>query len=263
MEYCSLEDAFGVSNQEAKRQERRKAKRCKGPAQAYIDPQGAYAPDPDRPSVVKQVPLPAMNPSTGLREHSPTEADVGTLESFQPRNDGDTNGDLVRGTLPTDMAGPSQLPSDAAPSFFGKDPSENFATFTHVIGDSKEYQLQPDFMDAFGQAGTLAGAGASAALPTPSVKDAWKPLTPSGARTAFFNGLPPPGGQSSQMKKEVTSYDVNLHSKIDKIFSRLDELETSRTNESGNAQTEVLLFIMSGIFVLFLTDLAVRKGSSM
>ena len=65
------------------------------------------------------------------------------------------------------------------------------------------------------------------------------------------------------MKKEVTSYDVNLHSKIDKIFSRLDELETSRTNETGNAQTEVLLFIMSGIFVLFLTDLAVRKGAPM
>jgi hypothetical protein len=269
MEYCSLEDAFGAPNQESSRQERRKAKRCKGPAQAYIDPKGAYAPDPDRPSVVKQAPLPAMNPSTGLREHVPTEADVGTMEPFQPRNDGNIRSDLVRATLPTDIYGPTQLPSDAAPSFFGKDPSENFATFTHVIGDSKEYQLQPDFTDAFGQAGTLAGAGASAALPTPSVKDVWKPLTPSGARTAFFNGLPPPDyGSSSSiprqgMKKEVTSYDVNLHSKIDKIFSRLDELETSRTNETGNAQTEVLLFIMSGIFVLFLTDLAVRKGAPM
>jgi hypothetical protein len=53
----------------------------------------------------------------------------------------------------------------------------------------------------------------------------------------------------------------SLHSKLDKIFARLDELEATRTGDSANAQTEVLLFIMSGIFVLFLTDLAVRKGA--
>ena len=258
MEYCSLEAAFGPQNSEAKKNERRRARRCKGPAQAYIDPQGAYAPDPDRPSVVKQIPPPAMNPSTGLYEHAPTEAEF--AEAFQPRTDGDLKGDIVRATLPTNTPGPGELPqSSEKPSFFGKDPTENFASFSHVIGDDKEYRLQPDFQDAFRQVGTLSGAGASSApLPTPSVRNIWKPLTPSGARTAFFDALPPPGG-------EVPPTSANndaLHSKLDKLFARLDELEATRAGDSANSQTEVLLFIMSGIFVLFLTDLAVRKGAA-
>ena len=239
MEYCSLENAYGPPNQEARRQERKKAKRCKGPPLSFLEPSGADLPDPDRQSFVKQSPLPAMNPSTGLREHVPLDADVGTLEDFKPQQEAPS-----QNTTPT--------------SFFGKDPAENFASFSHIIGDAKEYRLQPDFTDAFRQVGTLEGAGATA-LPTPSVKDVWKPLTPTGARSAFFDLLPPPGGEMPSNSTVVES--KSLHSKLDKIFARLDELEATRTGDSANAQTEVLLFIMSGIFVLFLTDLAVRKGS--
>ena len=274
MEYCSLEYAFGEPNQEAKRQERRKAKRCKGPALAFIDPQGEYLPDPDRQSIGKQRLLPAMNPSTGLREHVPTDADPGTQEAFQVRGDDDEKGDTQRSTLPTRVHGAGELPSQVgAPSFFGKDPAENFASFTHVIGDAKEYRLQPDFQDAFREVGTLAGAGATASLPTPSVRDVWKPLSPSGARSAFFELLPPPlrgdsdeehwqqRQQQGQQGQQGQQDQGGIHKKLDKIFARLDELETHRFGDSQNAQTEVLLFIMSGIFVLFLTDLAVRKGS--
>lgn len=233
MEYCSLESAFGPSNQEARRQERRKAKRCKGPALSFVEPTGADLPDPDRPSVIRQEALPAMNPSTGLREHT-------TIESFE-------------GYPPT-----AQI-QNPAPSFFGKDPAEKFSNFSHVIGDAKEYQLQPDFMDAFREVGTLNGAGATASLPTPSVRDIWKPLTPSGARSAFFEALPPPGGE---YPANSSTLETNtLHSKLDKIFARLEELEMHQSVDTGNSQTEVLLFIMSGIFVLFLTDLAVRKGA--
>jgi hypothetical protein len=246
MEYCSLDDAFGgtaaIAGQEARRQERKKAKRCKGPAMAFLDPDGAYAPDPDRPSVVKQTPLPAMNSSTGLREHVPLEADVGTTESFQGEKDKSSSSSETQNST----------------GFFGKDPAESYASFSHVIGDAKEYRLQPDFSDAFRKAGSLNSAGASAALPTPSVRDVWKPLTPGGARSSFFDALPPEGGGG-----QVPGDSQALHNKLDKIFSRLDELEATRTGDSQNAQTEVLLFIMSGIFVLFLTDLAVRKGGNM
>lgn len=268
MEYCSLEYAFGEPNQEAKRQERRKAKRCKGPALAFIDPQGEYLPDPDRPAAVKQKVLPAMNNSTGLREHVPADAATEAFESFQIRGGYDDNekGDLQRSTLPTRVHGAGELPSQVgAPSFFGKDPAENFASFTHVIGDAKEYRLQPDFQDAFREVGTLAGAGATASLPTPSVRDVWKPLSPSGARTAFFEALPPSDEEhlqpQPQQQQQQQQDQRGIHKKLDKIFARLDELETNRFGDSQNAQTEVLLFIMSGIFVLFLTDLAVRKGA--
>ena len=253
MEYCSIEYAYGPPNQEARRQERKKAKRCKGPPLAFLQPEGG--PDPDRPSTVRQSALPAMNPSTGLREHNPLEADVGTTESFQVQADDDQTD--IRTTLPTNLQGATALPvQPGKPSFFGNDPAENFASFSHVIGDAKEYRLQPDFQDAFRQVNTLSGAGASASLPTPSVRDVWKPLTPSGGRSSFFEALPPPGGDEPQQTTDTRS----LHGKLDKIFARLDELESNRTGDNANAQTEILLFIMSGIFVLFLTDIAVRKG---
>ena len=150
--------------------------------------------------------------------------------------------------------------------FFGKDPAEGYTNFSHSVSDSQEYTLQPGphagFSSNFDESGTLGAAGATTdILPIPSVRDVWKPLTPSGARTAFFNGLPYPGGSTTQAPNSTPlTYDKTLHSKIDKIFARLDQIESGRTTDTSNAQTEVLLFIMSGIFVLFLTDLAVRKG---
>ena len=44
-------------------------------------------------------------------------------------------------------------------------------------------------------------------------------------------------------------------------MSRLDDIQRGNTPEQ--AQTDILLFVSSGIFVLFLMDLAVRKGGSM
>ena len=94
-------------------------------------------------------------------------------------------------------------------------------------------------------------------MPTPSVVDVWKPLTPTGANTAYFNKLPPPGGIVNAEEAPVaSSQKEEFFRKLDRIYARLDELESRR---SENSQTEVLLFIMSGIFVLFSMDILVRK----
>jgi len=47
--------------------------------------------------------------------------------------------------------------------------------------------------------------------------------------------------------------------KLDKIFARLDDLENRK---SENANTEVVLFVMSGLFILFTMDLLVRKAGN-
>jgi hypothetical protein len=44
--------------------------------------------------------------------------------------------------------------------------------------------------------------------------------------------------------------------KLDKIFTRLDDLESRK---SENANTEVVMFVMTGLFVMFSMDLLVRK----
>jgi hypothetical protein len=112
--------------------------------------------------------------------------------------------------------------------------------------------LTPDFKSAF------AGKGADKAsgLPTPSVNDSWKPMTSGGATTSFYSKLQEPVRQQVQSHGSFAFDKEEYFKKLDTIYARLDDLE-SRKGE--NSQTEILLFVMSGIFVLFSMDLLVRK----
>jgi hypothetical protein len=291
MNYCSLQDAFGSpgcdgdsGGKEARKEERRKAKRCKGPAATFLDIK-----DPDRQAQDKLPDVPPMNSATGLREHTPVDAMQGELEPFQgsmscesplmrqdinavhkfekaenddeaiiaqqrrfewmARTDGDPTGDKQRATLPN----PANLTVGTSSSFFGKDPEEGFANY---VPDAKNYLMEPSFTSAFNL--TPGGRAGSAALPVPSVRDYWKPPAFGGTSTSFFNKLPDPGG--SMPKQQGLSYE-SLSRKIDGVMSRLEEMNRRSTPEQ--TQTDILLFVSSGIFVLFMMDLLVRKGSSM
>jgi len=281
MNYCSLDDAFGIASagKEARKEERRKAKRCKGPPLTFLDPQ-----DPDRQHLIRPAPVPAMNRATGLTEHVPVDGAQGDMDverelldqnkfSFITRTDNDPVGNKQRNTLPpaatimsTDAVVPNlpeDLPMGALPppvaacgsnSFFGKDPDEGFADY---VPDAQNYLMEPSFTSAFNKS-LLGRAGSAAALPTPSVRDVWKPLTPSGANTAFFNVLPKPGGT---YQKEKPHDEETLSKKIDGIMSRLNAMD--RRSSPEQTQTDILLFVSSGVFVLFMMDLLVRKGSSL
>jgi hypothetical protein len=214
-----------------------------------------------------------MNPAIGLREHVPADAPVGSLEPFVPRNDDDPTGDYVRAQFPRNIPGPTQtMPSNCSgrKSFFGADPDgEPFADY---IPDAANFRLQPDFASAFeqtagvGRAGSAsASASASAALPNPSVNMYWKPMTATGAQTAFIEHLPPPGGKYYQPPAirggagGDASYD-DIMKKLDKLWARLDDMNQSSPEQ---VTSELLMFISSGIFVLFFMDLLVKKGSTL
>jgi hypothetical protein len=285
MNYCSLDDAFqttgGIpspgcqkdySTREARKEERRKARRCKGPAMEFLGLGNNEEKDPDRQHLHKSPIIPAMNPATGLREHHPVDAPQGSLEPFLPRNDDDPKGDFVRASLPLNIPGTteSQKPCPGKKKFFGADPDgDNFADYEP---DKKSYQLQPDFLKAFEEAG-VAKSGTSDTLPNPSVNMFWKPLTPSGAQTSFFEHLPPPSGKyyiappvknmnysrgGNGMNDGYSNDDVMK--KLDKLFARLDDMQNSSPEQ---ITSELLMFISSGIFVMFLMDLLLKKGSSM
>ena len=290
MNYCSLNDAFGSpgcdgneGGRDARKEERRKAKRCKGPAATFLDIK-----DPDRQSMNKLPEVPPLNRETGLREHAPVDAMQGELEPFQGsqscesqamrqsindvrsfeksqnndeaiiaqqrrfefmvRDDDDPVGDKQRSERPN----PAALTIGTSTSFFGKDPEEGFANY---VPDAKNYLMEPSFTSAFNL--TPGGRAGSAALPVPSVRDVWKPPAYGGTNTSFFNKLPDPGGSAPPSG----SSQETLSRKIDGIMSRLEELTKRSTPEQ--TQTDILLFISSGIFVLFMMDLLVRKGSSM
>lgn len=237
MNYCSLEDAFqeapspgcgsDQATKQARREERRKARRCKGPPATYLDL------DPDR----QNIPLPevnAMNHVTGLREHVPVTAqDEGFVS------------ELIR-----------VQPASSKKKFFGADPDDGFADYEPDQQDSPT-----DFMAAFQP------SGVKGPLPSPSMQQDWKPFTASGAQTAFIEHLPPPGGQYAPREPrvpralrggELSMEDVMK--KMDRIMARLDDTHTASPEQ---VTSEIMMFISSGIFVLFLMDLLVKKGSTL
>ena len=302
MEYCSIDDAFppigggpanpgckdNTAGSVARKEERKKAKRCKGPPLTFLEGSGdAPLTDPDRPAQIPLPDTPPMNPRTGLIQHAPVDAPP--REPFQdmsPEPESEMKASFrseqpqpllqkIYNKLPNlkEIAGPNKALKGKLPSYFGANYDDNndgskaltyqsddsveegFASFTNVIGDDPGYRLSPDFTSAFAGKGADKASGVEV-LPIPSVKNVWKPLTPSGANTSFFDRLPYPGGEIP-IGQVPASYDKEeMFRKLDSIYARLDDLETRK---GENAQTETLLFFMSGIFVLFSLDLIVKR----
>jgi hypothetical protein len=274
MEYCSLQDAFpdfpaaggkgSKATKIARREERKKAERCKGPPMTFLNASTGDEPvvDPDRPALRPLPETPPMNMKTGLIEHSPVDAPPAEPFTDAPPIARFRSEVVPSATQALHNTFPKGLPkSSEKPKYFGanfdEDVSEGFASFTNVIGDDPSYRMPTDFTKSFEAQGYDKAAGEEI-LPVPSMNNFWKPLTPSGARSSFFTALPAPGGTIPSVKEQANSpFDKEeFFKKLDTIYARLDDLETRR---GENTQTEVLMFIMSGIFVLFTMDLLVRK----
>jgi hypothetical protein len=168
--------------------------------------------------------------------------------------------------IPTNIPGPAQsLKQHGAKKYFGAQGPDDDA-YADYVPDQSDYKLQPDFAKAFDESGASRPNGGSV-LPNPSVNMYWKPLTQSGAQTSFIDHLPPPGGkyyQPPSVRDGNGKSDMDtaeLMKKIDKIFARLDDMNQSSSPEQ--MATEIMMFISSGIFVLFLMDLLVKKGGKM
>jgi hypothetical protein len=90
----------------------------------------------------------------------------------------------------------------------------------------------------------------------------WKPMTTSGAQTSFIEQLPPPGGkyyqQPARLNDEISNQDIMK--KLDKLWARLDDMNQSSPEQ---VTSELLMFISSGIFVIFMMDLLVKKSSTL
>lgn len=314
MDGCSLSDAFpsgpvGTADclstataVESRRQEKKRARKCRGPHATYLDGgMNMVGPvDPDRQTIKPPPEVPAMNPRTGLTEHSPVTQQY-QYESFVGEMD-----DLS--SIRANVKGPTGLQSmsDTTASFFGASPSddsttvaarkglvENFsnsaAPFIDVIGGSKtDYLLEPDFTKTFNLQGLQKAAGVMTAsgpsqvgqemsyltptkmtpnsiLPFPNTDIFWKNNpTVTGGQSAFFGNLRAPGGLPVGVAPKEDSVEPTTKKevidKLDRIFARLDDMEHVKAE---NAQTEVLLFIMTGLGVIFLMDIGCRAAAKL
>lgn len=286
MSGCSLQEAFPdtakQSGQVARKEERQKAKKCGGPALAFL--KAADDPDPDRQAQRPEPPPDKMGGREGFvaqdsanLEFAPiklSNCDKKERESIKNligQQVDDVIGEKSRKSLPRASESPAETPDftktmygDPVPSYFGKGTSdEAFADYSTSMTDNPGYSIQGSaFSPSISpQLGLDKVSGSSSSLPTPSINDGWKPMTPSGVRTSYFESLPQyssdiQGGESSGRYASFSKDEKqSLLQKLDTLFARLEDLE-SKKNEYAHA--EVSLFILSGLFLMFGLE-SVRK----
>ena len=297
MDGCSLMDAFPegltapINGKDTKstdlqrKHERKKAKKCRGPQQTYIESEFNSKPDPDRPAVRRMDSVPAFNHETGLEEQG----------AF------DVQKEYVIGT----NSGADPI-ANKVPAFFGANPSDdttvrrglaegfsgsgtsgmNPAANIDMPGEDKSYRMESDFtvlgqklrgyaaaagtrtftghagVPSDSESGYLLTGGSKTVLEAPNLDMFWKSSGIAGGQSSYMSKLKTQpynyeDNSESQMISPSSNDKNSISQKLDRIFARLDDMETT---SGENAQTEVLLFIMTGLGVIFLMDLACRTA---
>lgn len=232
MEFASLEDAYG----EIPKKKKSRPRTIKEGFQAYELPPT----DPDRPAVKRMLEIPPIN-------QPPSEDDyLDESTNFQRKTS-------VNTSLPKPRVGST---GTSLPSFFGAEPFTNpnedtMAPFSSRFIDPSSYMLESDFTKSFDQPGY--GRSSGVPVPTPELRQRWKPLSVDRVDTAF----------TSSGKPQFTGLDTGdfaaMKSKLDTLMARLDDLEYRAGGT--NPQMEMLSFIMTGLFLMFIVDVTVRKSS--
>jgi hypothetical protein len=233
MEFASIEDAFP---QLEKSKEKRRHKKKEG-FQAYELPPT----DADRPAVQRMLEVPPINTM-------PTDEEDSYLDQSSKQ--------LKKSTVNNSLPAPRELFNQSASSnFFGAEPFSNpnedtGALYNANVSNQSGYMLEADFTKSFEETGF--GKSSGKMVPTPELRQRWKPLSADRIDTAFTD-------ESKGYQFEgLSSGDIQaMRSKIDTLMARLDDLE--RRAEGANPQLEMLSFIMTGLFLMFALDLTVKK----
>ena len=256
MNYCSLEDAYQVigsaptpgctadyATKQARKEERKKARRCKGPAATYFDA--------DRPMIQTSKEVPPMN-TEAFQGEEDFKHKKEHVDQDVPNFDKDPMYDYLQKEISDHVIRVNPSSTEAmGKNFFGADPDDSFADYAPA-----EVETPTDFRAAFEQSG-IARAGSVASMPSANMY--WKPKTPSGAQTAFVEHLPPMPQHSNRVRSDPAMADVMR--KMDKLFAKLEDMNAGASPEQ--VTSEMMMFVSSGIFVLFLMDLLVKKGSTL
>ena len=264
MSGCSLTDAFpditDKSGKIARKEERKKAKQCGGPALSFLKAsiaEGNEA-DPDRIAQRPDAPPSAMtkqkenflSPSDFKPIQEPKGACPDDSSTLIGQHVKDVIGEKSRNSLPratTKQETRGNSYGESVPSYFGKsqDDVAGYADFNPALNDNPGYQIAGAGFGSFDKKGLEKAAGEKI-MPTPALNNVWKPLTPGGAQTSFFDAH---YGHASKDDDSFSREEKEaLLKKLDTLFARLDDLENKK-NEY--AHTEVSLFILSGLFLLF------------
>jgi len=240
MEFASLQDAFP---QVETSKEKRRAKKKEG-FQAYELPPT----DPDRPAVKRMLEIPPINIKESFTGDSSENQFLDQSSQFAKKM-------TVNNSLPPPRSSIKLETAPDTPSFFGAEPFSNpgedtMSVFNSHVDNPNGFMLDADFTKSFDQSGF--GKSNGSAILTPELRQRWKPLSADHIDTSFTDS-----SKGSQFQGFSTD-DVNaMRAKIDVLMARLDDLETRA--DGANPQLEMLSFIMTGLFLMFVIDVTVRK----
>jgi hypothetical protein len=231
---CSLDDAFPDAVPRLPGQKKKRS--TKGPALAFL--KGVDS-DPDRPFVGK---VPEEE-----KPFAKTEGLQNTRNTEGFKNQDDPTVDII-GQGPV-----KDSYNHAVSSYFGKsETDENLSNFSPAVEDKTGYILNPVFPAKFSPPSSLDSSA--------NTNDTWKPMTSgrSGIQTAYFGPSDTANRSSRERAGEVEklSGDVDetmllLRRQIDTLFARLESMEHRRSEFS---HSELGLFILTGLFIMFGLD---------
>lgn len=248
---CSLDDAFPDGIQKPPKVDRVEKKKRKGPALSFLKGIGSD-PDPDRPFAVP-VEEEFANQKDTLAKQKECFANqkANQREGFANQREGfanqdDPTVDVIGKGPPTDSYG------HALSSYFGKsETDDSLSQFSPSVKDTTGYTLNVEF--PIPPKGTVSSMGLTA-----NINDTWKPTTSypnrGGVETAFFKDMGRDHAQDSDIS-DLKQQQAQLIRQIDMLFSRLEQMEHRR---GEFAHTELALFILTGLFIMFGMD-TVRK----
>lgn len=200
--------------------------------------------DPDRPAMKRMLEIPPINKDANNNENQL----LNQSSIFEKKM-------TVNNSLPPPRSSMKMEKASDAPSFFGAEPFSNpsedtVANFNSHIDHPNGYMLDADFTKSFDEPGF--GKSTGTPVPTPELRQRWKPLSENRTDTSFTNT------EKGYQFHGLSTDDVQaMRAKIDMLMSRLDDLENRA--EGANPQLEMLSFIMTGLFLMFILDLTVRK----
>ena len=242
MEFASLEDAFPNSDPAPKKQVNRSK-------QEGFQPNEIPPTDADRPAVKRMSDVPAMN---GAEE----------LDSLLDESSKFLKKPTVLNSLPKPATLTSFNPSKGGSksSYFGVEPFTNpsedtLSPFLRNANNPNAYMLENDFAKSFDEHGFEKAAGVD--LPVPELRHRWKLMSADRIESSQVV----PKSKSDQFIGMDVGDLQNLRSKIDELMARIDDLENRAAG--ANPQLEVMTFVMTGLFLMFILDLAVRKSNGM
>ena len=242
MEFASLEDAFPNSDMVPK-------KSVKHGKQEGFQPNEIPPTDADRPAVKRMSHVPAMNRD----EETNSLLDESTKFLNKP---------TVLNSLPASSTLNAFNPAKRVDksSYFGVEPFTNpsedtLSPFLRNANNPNGYMLENDFAKSFEERGFEKATGVN--LPVPELRHRWKLMSADRVESSQVT----PKSKSDQFIGMDSGDLQNLRSKIDELMARIDDLENRAAG--ANPQLEVMTFVMTGLFLMFVLDLTVRKSNGM